>query len=177
LTNLWHYRLGFDDLDALVMIYKNKSNDAQTDCKLVEECVIKFFCEKKNYLMNMRKNFKKKANLRTSKKTLWFHVHSCWKSFPNHIFVTSIFHQPLIFFHLKGLGYVLKKNCDYVWPHEPLINDIHYCRFLDLCWSIFWWCSNWLTWFIKWPLLFSKFTTHWGFDIMSHANVIILGPL
>jgi hypothetical protein len=50
LTNLRHYRLGFDHLYASVMIYKYKRDDAQKNCKLVEECVIKFFCAKKKLL-------------------------------------------------------------------------------------------------------------------------------
>ncbi len=41
---LWQYQLGLDNLDALVMIYKNWLNDAQTNYNLTKEGVIKFFC-------------------------------------------------------------------------------------------------------------------------------------
>jgi hypothetical protein len=62
--------LGLDNLDALVMIYKNWPNNAWTDCKLNEEGIMNFFVQKTNYLMNMGKNFMNKATLRMSKKTL-----------------------------------------------------------------------------------------------------------
>jgi hypothetical protein len=41
------YQLGLDNLDALVMIYKNSFDDAWTDCKLVKEGITKYFlCRK-----------------------------------------------------------------------------------------------------------------------------------
>ncbi len=128
--------MGLDNLDALVMIYKNWPNNTWIDCKLNEEGIMNFFVQKTNYLMNVRKNFMNKATLRMSKKTLWFHVLSSWKAFPSalvgyllHLFICQFW----LFFHFKGLGYVFLRFCDFVWPHEPLINDIHCCRFLDLC--------------------------------------------
>jgi hypothetical protein len=61
--------LGFDNLDALVMIYRNSFDDAQIDCKLAKEGITKKIVQKTNYLMNMRKNFRN-ILLRMSKKTL-----------------------------------------------------------------------------------------------------------
>jgi hypothetical protein len=42
-TSLQHCQLGFDNLDALVMIYKNWPDNAQTDYKVIEEGVVEFF--------------------------------------------------------------------------------------------------------------------------------------
>jgi hypothetical protein len=128
--------LGLDTLDALVMTYKNWPNNAQINCRLIGEGVIEFFCAKDKLLHEHEKNFRNNVILRTSKNTLWFHVHSGWKSSPS-VYVGYLlplfFINCCFFFHLKGLGYVLRNICDCVWPHEPLINDIHCCRFLDLC--------------------------------------------
>jgi hypothetical protein len=55
LTCLQRCRFGLDTLDALVMIYKNWPNNAQTNCKLIEESVTKFFCAEDKLLMNMKR--------------------------------------------------------------------------------------------------------------------------
>jgi hypothetical protein len=38
--------LGLDNLDALMMIYKNWPDNAWTNCKLIEEGITKYFCAK-----------------------------------------------------------------------------------------------------------------------------------
>jgi len=62
--------LGLDNLDALVMIYKNWFDDARIDCKLTEKGIAKFFYAEEKLLDEHDKNYRNKATLRTSKKTL-----------------------------------------------------------------------------------------------------------
>jgi hypothetical protein len=62
--------LGFDNLDALVMIYRNSFDDAWTNCKLAKEDITKYFCVENKLLDEYEKNFRNKVTLRTSKKAL-----------------------------------------------------------------------------------------------------------
>jgi len=122
----------------------------------LKKASLNFFVQKTNYLMNMRKNFKNKATLRTSKNTLLFNVRSSWKSFLSAYieYLLPPFFVNCWFFPSQGTWLRLKKNYDYVLPHEPLINDIHCFSFLDLCWSNLWKRSNWFTYFIHQVTIF-----------------------
>jgi hypothetical protein len=49
--------LGLDNLDALVMIYKNWLDNVETNCKVTEEGITKYFCAKDKPLDEHEKEF------------------------------------------------------------------------------------------------------------------------